>query len=325
MSLYAVGHVPGNVPYLHQSFASRYPDGHIGLSINIKKAVKDIGTGIKNTANKAVQVVKKVSLAVPRGAFLGLMKLNGLNSAHNIGIAWNRGHKDAILKLWKTLGGDEKQFKIALIMGVKHWNATKHAQKLHSYIDTASMQGLPRFPAHIGDGGVSAAALIAAAGTVLAAFAKLLAGLKKQDKDVSTDTTTYEDTGSDTADTDQSVVNAANEISKAADNAVDIYQGRPVKQPSMAANIVTPATSDNAPEKIAPDSLVANIHGAVEAAYSAIAPTLSPKQKEAAATEEKMTPTVDPDESPISQFIEKYKTPLLFGGGLLALALLLKK
>lgn len=322
MSLYAVG----AVPYLHPNFATYYNQyGQVGLSINIKKAVKDIGTGIKNTANKAVQVVKKVSLAVPRGAFLGLMKLNGLNSAHNIGIAWNRGHKDEILKLWKTLGGDEKQFKIALIMGVKHWNATKHAKKLHSYIDTASMQGIPRLGVSIGDGGVSAAALIAAAGTVLAAFAKLLAGLKKKDNQISTDTQTYEDNGSDSVATDQTVLNAANEISKAADNTVDIYQGRPVKQPAMAANIVTPATDDNAPERMASDEQIRNIHGAVEAAYSAIAPVLSPKQKQAAEMEEKATPKHDPDESPIMNFIEQYKTPiLLIGGGLLLLSMFKK-
>jgi LPXTG-motif cell wall-anchored protein len=65
----------------------------------------------------------KVSLAVPRGAFLGLLLLGKalektpikLNLAKKLAEAWNNGKKNQISEVWYKLGGDAEELKKQLI------------------------------------------------------------------------------------------------------------------------------------------------------------------------------------------------------------------
>ena len=123
--------------------------------------------GKKKGGGKFWQGFKKVTLSGARGAFLGLIKLNfgGMASKLKIGLAGKQ--KSAIEKKWKQLGGSANALKKAvdkgknkkpLLAGKKGKAAAKKAKGINEP--------------------VTATALLATAGAVMAAIAPLLKGIK---------------------------------------------------------------------------------------------------------------------------------------------------
>jgi len=159
-------------------------DGINGIGkIRVKKFLKKVGKGIKKTVKKvgkaagnvvkeAGKAIKKVGLAVPRNAFLSLVRLNvrGLATNLDYSLANNRS---ALLGKWKKLGGKSS----ALINSV---NAGKKKKRIFG-IEDADFDGLGIEP------GSSTAALIASAAPILIGLAVFLKAVKKGDKSSATD------------------------------------------------------------------------------------------------------------------------------------------
>lgn len=72
----------------------------------------------KENRKKVLAKFKKVGLAGPRGAFLGLLALNFTGIAGKLAQAWAK-HPGEIENFWKKLGGDVNAFKKAIAKGAK--------------------------------------------------------------------------------------------------------------------------------------------------------------------------------------------------------------
>jgi hypothetical protein len=95
-----------------------------GIKVNQANAAK----GVKKLATEAKNVVLKVSMAPARGSFLALVDLNAFNLATRLADTWNNGgaKKAALVKKWKTVGGDENLLKNAIYNGIRHKAAVHH-------------------------------------------------------------------------------------------------------------------------------------------------------------------------------------------------------
>lgn len=152
---------------------------------------RKIGKGLK----KAFKGLKTVSLAAPRNAFLGLLRLNIRGLASKL----NRAPKDKVYRLWDRLGGKRSSLEKAIskgaqkkpLLGAK--GSGKRIKRIKGFTDGDYM-ALDRFNIqfnkNIGEP-VTAAAVISAAAPILIAFTNLL---KKEGLDTPEGTTDV-DTG----------------------------------------------------------------------------------------------------------------------------------
>ena len=152
---------------------------------------RKIGKGLK----KAFKGLKTVSLAAPRNAFLGLLRLNLRGLASKL----NRAPKDKVFRLWDRLGGKRSSLEKAIskgaqkkpLLGAK--GTGKRIKRIRGFsegdylaLDKFNVQ----FNKNIGEP-VTAAAVISAAAPILIAFTNLL---KKEGLDTAEGTTDV-DTG----------------------------------------------------------------------------------------------------------------------------------
>lgn len=189
--------------------------GKAKVKAAIKKlAPKEIKKGIKNTAQdikkgavntqKKVQtikpgkVLKKVSLASGRNAYLALIKMNAGSIATNL---HNKAKKvpenwAKLKSKWESLGGDSNKLSTAIDQGVAHYNKRHPNNQVSGMGNGYDTEGTINLYANAGDveeGGIgmaaaAGAALIAAAAPIMLALAGLLKafGIHKQadEKDV---------------------------------------------------------------------------------------------------------------------------------------------
>jgi len=186
-----------NRDWLHQWYGDGGGDAmgkakkkkHHRLKIRIPKVKLKIQPG---------QFLKKFLGAVPRNAFLALMKVNALSLATDLAAAANKGHKSKIDAFWKKVGGNPNKLHTAINQGVGHYNS------IHKAHQVSHMAGLvdnnlygPLFRAYVAEpqsdqeaaigvaGGDDAAegGLLAAAAPLMVEFNKLLKelGISKPD------------------------------------------------------------------------------------------------------------------------------------------------
>jgi hypothetical protein len=88
-----------------------------------KKEIKIVKAEVKKDVKKLEQVgktvVTKAGLAVPRNAFLLLVKLNVRSLAYNMQKLLD-ADADKLKEMWQKLGGDFNTLKIAIGQGIKH-------------------------------------------------------------------------------------------------------------------------------------------------------------------------------------------------------------
>lgn len=84
----------------------------------IKKDIQHVAAQVGPLLSKVVDKFKTVSLAIPRGAFLGLVELNVHGLATHLIDAWNIDHEKVDNK-WKSIGGDPNILKKAMVSGSK--------------------------------------------------------------------------------------------------------------------------------------------------------------------------------------------------------------
>lgn len=125
---------------------------------------KKIGKGIK----KVAQVVKKVSLVPMRKSFQALVAVNFLALASKLKLAMIK-KPGKVEKLWKKLGGNPNSLKKTIKRGSKKKPIFGKRPKGVRGIGTIEIEGI---------GAAPVAALMASAGTILAAFASILKGIK---------------------------------------------------------------------------------------------------------------------------------------------------
>lgn len=134
----------------------------------VGKGAKALGKGAKNVAKEAGKAVKKFGLAIPRNAFLSLVRLNVRGLATNL--AYNLEHnRSALLSKWQKFGGKSS----ALINSV---SGGKKKKRIFG-IDGGGL----------GDLGSGTAALIASAAPILIGLAVFLKSVKKGDTSTATD------------------------------------------------------------------------------------------------------------------------------------------
>lgn len=74
--------------------------------LKLGKIFKKIGKAFGKVAGAAFKGIKKLALAIPRNAFLGLVKVNFRGIASKLAIGYNNpAQKEKIEKTWKRLGG----------------------------------------------------------------------------------------------------------------------------------------------------------------------------------------------------------------------------
>jgi hypothetical protein len=147
----------------------------IGRRKKRKGFFRKIGKGLKKAFNK----LKTVSFAVPRNAFLGLLRLNLRGLASKL----NRAPKDKIFRLWDRLGGKRSSLEKAISKGAKKKpllgakKTGKPVKRIRGFQDAdyIALEGFnnPQFNKNIA-APPAAAAVLAAAAPIIIAFTKLL-------------------------------------------------------------------------------------------------------------------------------------------------------
>jgi hypothetical protein len=85
---------------------------------------------LKSKLQKATRFFKKINLAIPRQAFLGLIKLNIFNMAYHLNESLkNPVKRQKLLTKWTKLGGNQKTLILNIGIGVK-----KYKRKHPAYI-----------------------------------------------------------------------------------------------------------------------------------------------------------------------------------------------
>lgn len=134
--------------------------GHRGLHLKIKPG----------------QLLKKVSLAPSRNAFLLYIKLNLFHTGSKLyaKIAHNPEAKKKLLDAWTKLGGDNNKLMTALTQAMHVWNAHHKAHKITG-ADEVSIYGPGDSDGdQVGVAQVAIPAVLAAAAPIIAALSNLL-------------------------------------------------------------------------------------------------------------------------------------------------------
>jgi hypothetical protein len=122
-----------------------------------KQALKKAGQGIE----KAAHLILNVSVAPARNSFLALVDLNAFNMAHRLHDTLQGPHAHDLDKTWKKLGGDPKKLANAIANGYKQY-LKHHPKKKVSGIGNSQV------------GVIQVAALLALAGSIIAALQKFM-------------------------------------------------------------------------------------------------------------------------------------------------------
>ena len=175
MALYKVSGVgdqePGNS---YNDYISGF-GGEVGAHGRGKQKIHNLWRDTKRGA-------ARVSLAVPRNAFLELVKLNAFQLAR----IFYQGGQDAkmlerIKNKWVDLGGKWYALKDAINIGYNHYLKRRKRTNPAGYKNLSGF-GYETSAPHIGDGGATAA-LISAAAAILAAFAEIIKEIKGKSKE----------------------------------------------------------------------------------------------------------------------------------------------
>lgn len=122
------------------------------LGADVKKVAHGAEVNVKNAAKGAKNLVLKVSMAPARGSFLALVDLNAFNLATRLADTWNAGgsKKNALVKKWKDIGGDENGLKNAIYNGIKH-KAAVHHQAPAKHLSGVGLVHMrhPRYPGRV--------------------------------------------------------------------------------------------------------------------------------------------------------------------------------
>jgi hypothetical protein len=162
-----------------------------GLYSNLKTGFKKVTTGVSNAVKKAadavapvaqkvVQGTKTVSLAIPRGAFTGLILLNVRGWATKFKTLIDRKGEFEALKWWFELGGNRTELRDAIFKG-----ASKKALLAGFEEENASRDAI--FDGYSGDGvyiGVEPVTTAAALATATPIIIKAVEVLKSAGIDV---------------------------------------------------------------------------------------------------------------------------------------------
>lgn len=138
------------------------------------------GLHIKIKPGNVLKVFKKVGLAVPRNAFLGLTKLN----VFNLGVSFHNAIKNHPEKwkklhdLWVKLGGSPNKLNTAIRAGVKTHNELHHRHKVSGTQGLSDMYAMPFYQPNIHNAGDQVGFAQAAIPAMLAAAAPIIKELK---------------------------------------------------------------------------------------------------------------------------------------------------
>jgi len=151
-------------------------------SITFKiRSLKDSLVGIEGKKGKGGKGgkggVKKIALAAPRNAYLGLVKLNVRGLATRLKKALDKD-KAKVQSKWEKLGGKFSSFEKAILVGAKKkpFLGAKKIKGLDEYLSEDITIGEPATATAVGT-------FLATAGPVIATLGKLLSSLKISDKE----------------------------------------------------------------------------------------------------------------------------------------------
>ena len=151
-------------------------------SITFKiRSLKDNLVGIEGKKGKGGKGgkggVKKIALAAPRNAYLGLVKLNVRGLATRLKKALDKD-KAKVQSKWEKLGGKFSSFEKAILVGAKKkpFLGAKKIKGLDEYLSEDITIGEPATATVVGT-------FLATAGPVIATLGKLLSSLKISDKE----------------------------------------------------------------------------------------------------------------------------------------------
>lgn len=148
-------------------------------SITFKiRSLKDSLVGIEGKKGKGGKGgVKKIALAVPRNAYLGLVKLNVRGLATRLKKALDKD-KAKVQSKWEKLGGKFSSFEKAILVGAKKkpFLGAKKIKGLDEYLSEDITIGEPATATAVGT-------FLATASPVIATLGKLLSSLKISDKE----------------------------------------------------------------------------------------------------------------------------------------------
>lgn len=168
-----IGEFDNDLGYLGVENDATYIQGIYGKKKKKKKKgkfFKKIGKAVK----KVAQAVKKVSLVPMRKSFQALIAVNFMALASKLKLALVK-KPGKVEALWKKLGGNPKNLIKTINSGAKKKPIFGKRPKGVRGIGTIEIEGI---------GAAPVAALLASAGTILAAFASILKGIKNKDAGV---------------------------------------------------------------------------------------------------------------------------------------------